>query len=60
MRAARCARCKQPIWPGELMFDWNREGFVCPECFRAYVMEMLQNQTRLLAEEMGVPVEEVK
>lgn len=60
MSTAFCARCKQMIWPGELMFDWNREGFVCPDCFRAYVLEMLQNHTRLLAEELGVPVEEVR
>lgn len=60
MSTAFCARCKQPIWPGELMFDWNYKGYVCPDCFGAYVMEMLRNHPRLLAEELGVPVKEVK
>ena len=60
MSKVLCARCKQQIWPGELMFDYNRKGFVCPDCFRVYVLEMLQNHTRLLAEELGVPGKEVK
>ena len=41
-------------------FDWNHKGFVCPDCFRAYVLEMLKNHTRLLAEELGVFCKEVE
>ena len=55
----RCPRCGGEVWAGEAMFDWNRGGFVCLDCFHSAVTRLLDRDPRLMAVELGVACREV-
>jgi len=49
-----CIKCRQPIHPGERSYDG-----MCPDCFRADVLDLLDTSPQLLAKYLEVHVEEV-
>lgn len=57
--ATRCPKCDGEVWPGEAMFNWNGEGMICLDCFKAAVSALLDSNPCLVAAEIGVEFKEV-
>lgn len=54
-----CKKCGGEIYSGETVFNWNNEGFICLECFKAAVNKILDLDPQLVSTEMGVEYKEV-
>lgn len=57
--AEYCPRCGGEMWPEEVTYNWEGRGFICPDCFKDAVSDLLEQDPRLVALEMGVDYQEV-
>lgn len=49
---ALCDKCRREIEKDETAYDG-----MCPDCFRTWVLELLETSPRIVAEALGVEVE---
>ena len=54
--AGYCEKCEGEVWRGESRFLWEGK-WLCPDCFRSAVTNMLDQAPWQLAMELGLDVE---
>lgn len=54
--AAECEKCRGNVYPGGARFLWGGR-WLCSDCFRAAVRNVLWNDPVQIAQEMGLEVE---
>lgn len=53
-----CGKCQQEVYRGEALFTWKGRK-VCPDCFRAALVEWMEGSLSTLADALMVEMEEV-
>lgn len=54
--AAYCDKCKQDVYHGEARYRWEGR-WICPDCFKLAVENLLNEYPEQVAAEMGIDME---
>lgn len=56
--ACECAKCRQGVYHGETMFEWEGK-MICVECFKSIIVSWVEEQPVLVAFALNTEMEEV-